>query len=212
MNKYPGDFAVSGVEGALDALIKSTMRKTHLLSYAKPFHDFRQRLPDLKDPDTAWAKKPEAIVPDESDDSYSLSDDDDAPEQPSSSSSLDVVDGGEDNFLKRSSSNGSRPSSEIRRATRMRKASLPLGTLDSVVLSPWELRKAQLRELGQVAHDLDLFHNEEIAQEITRIGTTMFLAIHPRHWLHYTFLGGKQSSETNTVIRFNQFSNQLAEW
>jgi len=40
----------------------------------------------------------------------------------------------------------------------------------------------------------------------------LFLAIEPRHWLRYTFVSGKKDPVTDSIARFNDFSNHLADW
>jgi hypothetical protein len=212
--KYPHDFAVAGTEGALDALIKSAARRTHLLHYATEFHEFQQSLPRLLDTDSSWAKKPDEHLPDDSDDSYSLSDDDDVPEQPSSSSSYDFLNDDATTYSHPETlSSTGRSSGEYRRpASRMRKSSLPFTGMDFGLIPPIDARKQKLKLLSSVAHDLDMMLTSEIAEEITRICTKLLLSITPRDWLKYAFVGGQKSAESCPVTRFNQFANRLGDW
>lgn len=39
-----------------------------------------------------------------------------------------------------------------------------------------------------------------------------FPIFQPRHWLHFTFVSGKKDPESNTIARFNNVSNHLADW
>ncbi|EIN10509.1 hypothetical protein PUNSTDRAFT_132598 [Punctularia strigosozonata HHB-11173 SS5] len=214
MKRYPHDFAVPGTEGALDALVKSVARKTHLLHFAMSFHEFQQSLPRQIDTDISWAKRPDELLPDDSDDSYSMSDDDDAPEQPSSSSSWDGINDAATSYshVKSLSSMGRSSGEYTRPTSRMRKSSLPFTAMDLPQVSQADVRKSKLKVLHSVAEDLQQFTNQEIAEEITRICVRLFLGINPRHWLKYTFEGAQKSADTCPVIRFNRFVNRLGDW
>jgi hypothetical protein len=75
IREYPHDFAVRGTLGALNALIKSIISKTHLLHYGSGLLPFLERLPGLADQDAAWALKVD--ISDTDSDDYTLEDDDD---------------------------------------------------------------------------------------------------------------------------------------
>ncbi|KAE9411110.1 ras GEF [Gymnopus androsaceus JB14] len=206
---YSYDFAVRGTAGALSALIKSIISKTYLLHYGSDFLPFLEVLPTLVDRDSSWALKVDDTA-DESDDSYSLLEDDD------------------ESVKSAAKSNSSPPADQgktsISIPSRSRKSSLPL--LHAKVLFPSSgssngsvesdnmdfTTKQQLRELVKVANEVSLIDSTEIAQEITRIEKRLFLDIEPRHWLHFTFVSGKKDPESNTIARFNNVSNHLADW
>lgn len=195
--------------------MKSVTRKTHLLHFSIPFYEFQQSLPRLTDIDTTWTRKPDELLPDDSDDSYSLSDDDDSPEQPSSCSSYDVLNDAatSHSHTKTLSSSNGRSSGEYQRpASRMRKASLPFSAIDLGMASQVDLRRSKLKVLSSVAHDLDMILNQDIAEEITRAGLKLFMAISPRHWLKYAFDSGSKTPESCPVTRLNHFANRLGEW
>ncbi|KAJ3824976.1 ras guanine nucleotide exchange factor domain-containing protein [Lentinula raphanica] len=203
---YPYDFAVRGTAGALSALIKSIISKTYLLHYGSDFLPFLEVLPTLVDRDSAWALKVDDAA--DSDDSYSLlEDDDESVKSAAKPPSSPPVEQGKTSM--------SIPS-------RSRKSSIPL--LTAKVLFPNSIggtvepdnaefsAKQQLRELVKLANEVHMLDSEEIAQEITRIEKQLFLDIEPRHWLHFTFVSGKKDPETNTIVRFNTFSNHLGDW
>jgi hypothetical protein len=204
---YSYDFAVRGAAGALSALIKSIISKTYLLHYGSDFLPFLEVLPTLVDRDSSWALKVDDA--DESDDSYSLLEDDDESVK---------------SAAKSTSSPQAQEKTSINIPSRSRKSSLPL--LNAKVLFPSSssstgsaesdnmefTTKQQLKELVKVANEVNLIDSTEIAQEITRIEKRLFLEIEPRHWLHFTFVSGKKDPESNTIARFNNVSNHLADW
>ncbi|KAG7450495.1 ras GEF [Guyanagaster necrorhizus] len=201
---YPYDFAVRGTAGALSALIKSIISKTYLLHYGSDFLPFLEVLPNLVDLDAAWALKVEDPA-DESDDSYSLLEDDDDGASKSEADSL--------SYLNASSSTvKAKPATGFRE----RKGSLPLS---AKALLPQNSHvnddptpKEQLKILQRVAQEVNATDPEEIAQEITRLESKLFLQIRPRHWLNYTFVSGKKDPEVDAIARFNSVSNHLADW
>jgi threonyl-tRNA synthetase len=75
IHDYPHDFAVRDTAGALSALVKSIIAKTHLIHYGLEFLPFLEVLPNLVDQDTIWALKVEGPTY-ESDDSYSIFEED----------------------------------------------------------------------------------------------------------------------------------------
>ncbi|TFK41136.1 ras guanine nucleotide exchange factor domain-containing protein [Crucibulum laeve] len=209
MEKYPHDFAVKGTAGALHALIKSIISKTHLLHYGSEFLPFLEMLPGLQDTDHIWALKAD-LPADESDDSpIEDEDEDDLPldkeytTQKASSDSQKVEPGAIHAVL----------------PLRERKASLPLPKsliasappngipLEDTDPSPKQL----IRDLVKLSQEVNLLDPEEIAQEITRMELRLFLDIKPRNWLHYTFVSGKKD-EMEPITAFNAVSNHLADW
>ncbi|KIY71610.1 ras GEF [Cylindrobasidium torrendii FP15055 ss-10] len=204
---YPYDFAVRGTAGALSALIKSIISKTYLLHYGSDFLPFLEMLPSLVDKDADWAHKADEIEV-ESDDSYSLLEDDDD-KSPDTSPKA-----------KQSQTTSSPVKDKLPAAQRERKGSLPLTakallpSLENTLAfeqAP-ETPKQQLKELQRLAAEVNLTDPEELAKEITRLEAKLFLDIEPRHWLHYTFVSGKKDPEVNSIARFNNVSNHLADW
>ncbi|KZT22121.1 ras GEF [Neolentinus lepideus HHB14362 ss-1] len=203
---YPYDLAVPGSAGALSAVVKSVMSKSHLLHYAADFLPFLEVLPNLVDRDIDWALKTNDL-PDTSDDSYSTSDEEgleispvvrespDSPPAPVRSSGLD----------------------------RDRRPSLPL-TAKALVMPNTPLSdgfgsdasnastKIIIKELHKICQDLSLLDSKDIAQEITRLEVKLFLQIEPRHWLQHVFVSGRKDPETDPIARFNKVSEHLAQW
>nr|GAT44206.1 Ras guanyl-nucleotide exchange factor [Mycena chlorophos] len=208
---YPYDFKVRGTPSALSALFKSITSKTYLLHYGADFLPFHEMLPNLVDKDAAWALKPD-YPEDESD--Y---DDDEKSAVVTISSSTHSSDP--------ELASGRSPSSKAKPATalsRERKGSIPFSSklISNPPVSngsgPAENSEAAyrstLKDLAKLAADVNLIDSEEIAQEITRMEAKLFLDIEPRHWLRYTFVSGKKDPATDSIARFNDFSNHLAVW
>ncbi|KAH7883606.1 ras guanine nucleotide exchange factor domain-containing protein [Phlebopus sp. FC_14] len=192
IHTYPQDFAVPGASGALNALVKSIIRKTHLLHYGSNFLPFLEYIPSVIDCDAAWAQKAEPFL-DDTEDVYRISDgEDDTPvvtvDSPSGSWSSVA------------------PSSEnsIGSSARERKQSLPLSA--KALIMPL------LKELSRHSLDLQNISCTEIAEEITRIEAKLFMEIEPRHWLRYTLIPGRKDPESDSIARFNAVSNHLADW
>lgn len=164
---YPHDFAVGAAADALNALVKSIVTKTHLLHYGTDLLPFLEGRP-LQDKDTAWAMQVNEPAA-ESDESYSFSEDDE-----------DVVPS-----LETTSSQtlGSEVASSTQSlsviSSRERKSSLPLsarsnGTATSEhVDSVKDVLKSLLNSSGR----LSVCEPLHVAEEITRVGKTLFLLI-----------------------------------
>ncbi|GJE86098.1 ras GEF [Phanerochaete sordida] len=203
---YPNDFAVPNTAGALSALIKSVMGKTYLLHYGSEFIPFMEILPTLKDPEVAWAMKI-AGPKDESDDANSLK-----AVAKSSATTLSLA-----------------PPVEIAPLTatskslaRERKHSLPLsarilvmetspthiGLSDSIEHSP----QKKLKILVSLSNQFMQTDPTSLAQEISRLESTFFLQIEPRHWLRRIMDPGVQDAEIDPITQYNNVSNHLAEW
>lgn len=195
---YPYDFAVRGTAGALSALIKSILSKTYLLHYGSELLPFLEALSSYRDDDSAWALK--VHVTGDTSDSESALDDEEIFKPLEISPNVSCT----------------HPSAAYERAqpARERKSSLPLTkALKQVVagLDPGDLSiKQKMKELVKLSHEVMLFDPEVVAQEITRLQAKLFLRIQPRHWLHLTFVGKNEFSET--ISASNSFSNHLAEW
>jgi hypothetical protein len=233
MRDYPHDFAVRGTAGALSALIKSIIAKTHLLHYGSDFLPFLELLPNLVDEDAAWALKLEDIA-DESDDSYSLcEDDDDVP--PTNEMELPDTDNDSPTPTKGKSS----LSHSSSRRERERKSSLPLNAKTLVMThattilgTPDNLgahAKQLCRDLVKISQEVNALDSDAIAQEITRMEVHMFLKIkvclmsclvaqptphflQPRDWLQYCLVSGRKDPAYDPIARFNDVSNRLANW
>jgi RasGEF N-terminal motif len=172
---YPDDFAVKGTAGALTALIKSIISKTHLLHYGSEFLPFLEMLPSLTD-QTAWALKAD-VSAEESDDSYSFMEDEEEIEPPP----REVTD---------SPVSNKSPTQEktTQPHLRERKSSLPLTKFGVGASSPsTPSPKQQLKELVRLANDVLACDVIELAQEITRQWVKLFMAIKvrllgPRSW------------------------------
>ncbi|KAJ7103511.1 ras guanine nucleotide exchange factor domain-containing protein [Mycena belliarum] len=210
---YPYDFKVRGTPSALSALFKSITSKTYLLHYGSDFLPFHELLPNLIDKDAAWAHKPD-YPEDESD--Y----DDD---EKSAVLTLSSTHSSDLEALPPNAPPSTKAKVSPTIPFRERKGSLPLSnnrvTLPSALPdgiahneTPETNSRTQLKDLLKVAADINAIDSEEIAQEITRQEAELFLDIEPRHWLRYTFVSGKKDPTTDSIARFNAFSNHLADW
>ncbi|KAF8216221.1 ras guanine nucleotide exchange factor domain-containing protein [Mycena galopus ATCC 62051] len=201
---YPYDFKVRGTPSALSALFKSITSKTYLLHYGSDFLPFHELLPNLVDKDAAWAHKPD-YPEDESD--Y----DDDEKSAVLTISSKHTHSSESLSPSARSAPAKPNTAPAPPTAFRERKGSIPLGSRLMATQSPPNNvpqeasdQRTQLKELLKLSADVNATDSEEIAQEITRM--------EPRHWLRYTFISGKKDPATDSIARFNEFSNCLADW
>ncbi|KAH9486912.1 Ras guanine nucleotide exchange factor P [Psilocybe cubensis] len=203
IHDFAHDFSVPGTSGALNALIKSIIAKTHLLHYGSEFLPFLEQLPSLKDQDTAWAKKVE-FIENESDESEAEDDETRVGDTESVEMDSDVL-------PPSTSPQASFPARERKSSTPLPKTISIPPQLNSYLQSNQDQPpKQQLKELVKLAQEVLNTDPSEIAQEITRIWVKLFLNIKPRDWLHYTFVSGKTIGEPITA--FNTVSNHLADW
>ncbi|KDQ54927.1 hypothetical protein JAAARDRAFT_38040 [Jaapia argillacea MUCL 33604] len=213
IKEYPGDFAVRGTAGALSALVKSIVGKTHLLYHACDLLPFVDLLSTLRDPDSAWTLKFDDPI-DESDDSYSYTDEDLEPMVfPSETSSTRT---GSSENKKSNRSTSPNPDDNHARVPLIVKAMV---MADIPLSDTFDRQKCQvlsekqiIKELHRMSLDLGAWESKHIAEEITRISAKLFLQIEPRHWLKHIYISGHKDPETDTVARFNQVSEHLAEW
>ena len=175
---FPHDFAVKGTVGALNALIKSIISKTHLLHYGSEFLPFLEELPTLVDLDTAWALK--ADISDTDSDDYNENEEDDDDEtrvDPEERESFDASINTHAASMATSSTAVSFPSRERKHSLPLPKALLPSQTY---VVSQDPNPRQHIRDLVKLAQDVLNTDSDEIAQEITRQNVARFLAIKVR--------------------------------
>jgi hypothetical protein len=166
--EYPHDFAVRGTLGALNALIKSIISKTHLLHYGSGLLPFLERLPGLADQDAAWALKVD--ISDTDSDDYTLEDDDDETKV-AEMENVESING-------RTQTDSS--TSEITFPSKERKPSIPLpkATISYDRPSVYDPSPKQyIKDLVKVAQDVLSIDSVEIAEEITRQAVKQFLSI-----------------------------------
>jgi len=161
---YPNDFAAKGTVGALNALIKSIISKTHLLHYGSEFLPFFEQLPSLKEEDTAWALKVDTADTDS--DTYCGSEDDETRVEVG-----DTV--GNDAASVRAMSSSSKNTVPPRE----RKSSLPLTKSPFPTLQTEPTPKQLLKDLVKLANELLTYDSDDIAKEITRREVELFLKI-----------------------------------
>lgn len=167
---YPHDFSVKGTAGALNALIKSIISKTHLLHYGSEFLPFLEQLPGLKDQDSAWALKAE--IPDgDSDDSTPEDEDDEETLKTKSEVGSDTV-------ISSDSHRVAFRSRERKSSLPLPKALLSLSQPNGVNPQPYDQPpKQHIRDLVKLAQTVLNTDSDDIAQEITRQGVYHFLKI-----------------------------------
>ncbi|KAH7915776.1 ras guanine nucleotide exchange factor domain-containing protein [Hygrophoropsis aurantiaca] len=212
IHTYPHDFAVPGASGALNALVKSIISKTYLLHYGSDFLPFLEHVPGLVDKDAAWALKCENTIDDIDDPYYPFGEGEyDEPLVANDSSSMSL-----------SSQSPSIENSVVAPTiSRERKSSLPLsakaiinpitsphGQADILEISPKHL----LKELQRIHSELQSVDCTDVAEEITRVEAKLFMQIEPRHWLQFTLAPGPKDAESDSISRFNAFSEHLASW
>lgn len=216
IRSYPTDFAVKGALGALNALIKSIISKTHLLHYGSEFLPFLEQLPGLKDEDGTWALRVEGSDTDS--EGYNDEEDEEDTRVEHEEVDIDVTSNGPVSF-----------GSKIV-VTRERKPSLPL---PKALLSPSQnaepLPKQLIKDLVKLANEVLAVDAEQVARQITKQFATLFLTIkvwvnvalqldnqtywviQPRDWLRFTFSSPKKMLD-DCIGEYNTLSNHLADW
>jgi hypothetical protein len=167
---YPHDFAVGAAADALNALVKSIVTKVHLLHYGSDLLSFLDGRP-LQDKDFAWAMKVHEPTA-ESDEPYSLSEDDEDVVPP-----LEVASSQTRSFSlteETSSTQSQAPSSR-----RERKSSLPLSARSNgmMMTDHSDGVKEILKNLLSTSAKLSVCEPSHVAEEITRVGKSLFLMI-----------------------------------
>jgi hypothetical protein len=181
---YPTDFAVKGTSGALHALIRSILTKTHLLHYGSQLLPFLEVLPTLQDQDAVWAAQPEVTEESDGDSFWDDDDDDDIQlddsEQQASSTRQPPLDIPGPLPAPPSATKTSILHSAA--SYRDRKPSLPLVRSLGLALNGYSdhtdpTSKQQLKELLRIANEIMALDASEVAEEITRVEAKYFLDI-----------------------------------
>lgn len=172
IREYPHDFAVRGTIGALNALIKSIISKTHLLHYGPGLLPFLEQLPSLTDQDAAWALK--ADVLDTDSDDYTLEDDDDET-RVAETENVESING----RLQTDSTSSEIivPSGERKSSISPPKAALSSYQGDRPFTNYDPSPKQYIKDLVKIAQDVLNIDSVEIAEEITRQVAKQFLII-----------------------------------
>ncbi len=164
---YPHDFAVGAAADALNALVKSIITKTHLLHYGSDLLPFLEGRP-LQDKDSAWAMQVNERAA-ESDEPYSFSEDDDDVVPPLETTSIQTL----------VSEDASSTQSLAVTSSRERKSSLPLSARSNGTSTSEHVDSVKdvLKILLSTSAKLSSCDPQHVAEEITRVGKTLFLLI-----------------------------------
>ena len=167
---YPHDFAVGAAADALNALVKSIITKTHLLHYGSDLLPFLEGRP-LQDKDSAWAMQVNEPAA-ESDEPYSFSEDDDDVVPPLEATSIQTL----------VSEDASSTQSLAVSSSRERKSSLPLSARSNGTSTSEHVDSVKdvLKILLSTSAKLSSCDPQHVAEEITRVGKTLFLLIEVR--------------------------------
>ncbi|KAH9082162.1 ras GEF, partial [Lactarius deliciosus] len=197
---YPHDFVVGAAADALNALIKSIITKTHLLHYGSDLLPFLEARP-LHDKDSVWAMKVDEPVVENDFDDDDNDDDDVIPVIESTSTQTQL-------------SEEARPTRpQLPSFSAERKPSLlPTRSNGTSATDQADSVKEVLKNLLITSAKLGNCEPLHVAEEITRVGKRLFLLIEPRDWLHHVLVSGKKDPETNSIARFNEMSEHLADW
>jgi hypothetical protein len=178
---YPTDFATPGTSGAITALLKQISSHLYTLHYGSDILPFLDEIPHLQDVDASWSFYEDAGEDSDEEGIELLEDEEEVglrvaarPETASSTASPTV----------------SNPETKSKLSTRERKGSLPLSTRSSamplsITLSgssdPSRIaampKRNSPRELVRLAQTLATYDALDIAQQITKMQSEMFLAI-----------------------------------
>lgn len=174
---YPTDFATPGTAGAINALIKQISSNPCTLHYGSDILPFIEELPTLHDVDTSWSIQEDSRgdsdedIEDEEDDAARKSILNDSVTAAVANANLEVM---------------SRPSTRERTGSlpfSARSISLPLSTTfsassDSSSRTSGSMpKKNSLKDLVKLAVTVLNFDLSEIAQQITKIQSEIFLDI-----------------------------------
>jgi hypothetical protein len=167
---YPHDFAVGAAADALNAMVKSIITKTHLLHYGSDLLPFLEGRP-LQDKDSAWAMQVNEPAA-ESDEPYSFSEDDDDVVPPLEATSIQTL----------VSEDASSTQSLAVTSSRERKSSLPLSARSNGTSTSEHVDSVKdvLKILLSTSAKLSSCDPQHVAEEITRVGKTLFLLIEVR--------------------------------
>ncbi|KIJ27173.1 hypothetical protein M422DRAFT_271663 [Sphaerobolus stellatus SS14] len=225
---YPNDFATSGAHGAITALVKQISSNPSTLHYGSDILPFLAELPRLQDLDASWSMP--------SDDISRYSEDDDGDEEDSSirysnvPSTL-VTDStiAVDFSIQDSVSSFSSFSKPPLNGTRDRKGSLPLSGKSILSTQTLSLSSDSSRSYSRgitnlqrvtgnspkdfvkLSSNLSTFDPIQIAEQITKMQSDLFLKIEPRQWLRYA-MGDVKSDPEEPISASAAFYNQLAYW
>ncbi|KAH8988952.1 ras GEF, partial [Lactarius akahatsu] len=199
---YPHDFVVGAAADALNALIKSIVTKTHLLHYGSDLLPFLEARP-LHDKDSVWAMKVDEPVVEHDDFDDDDNDDDDV---------IPVIESTSTQTQLSEEARPTRP--QLPSFIAERKPSLLLSARNNGTSATDQADsvKEVLKNLLITSAKLGNCEPLHVAEEITRVGKRLFLLIEPRDWLHHVLVSGKKDPETNSIARFNEMSEHLADW
>ncbi|KAH8998887.1 ras guanine nucleotide exchange factor domain-containing protein, partial [Lactarius hatsudake] len=193
---YPHDFVVGAAADALNALIKSIITKTHLLHYGSDLLPFLEARP-LHDKDSVWAMKvDEPIVENDDFDDDDNDDDDVVPVIESTSTQTQLSEEARSTRPQLPSFSAERKPSLISARSNGTSAT---DQADSV--------KEVLKNLLITSAKLGNCEPLHVAEENHKSWKTP-----PRDWLHHVLVSGKKDPETNSIARFNEMSEHLADW
>ncbi|KAF8516181.1 ras guanine nucleotide exchange factor domain-containing protein [Hysterangium stoloniferum] len=223
VSTYPNDFATPGTHGAIAALVKQIASNPCTLHYAADILPFLDQLPSLEDMDSSWSMAcKEAHESDDDEPGFGEDDSDDSATRISMSETTTAS----------IHANGDDFSSEITKkfATRGRKGSLPLST-KSIISTPLTTTissqssevsrlygktpgqpRNSLKELVRLSQGLATYDSLDVAQQITKMQSDLFLAIEPRQWLRYAMTETKVDSQNDPISAVANLYNQLAYW
>ncbi|KAF8591835.1 ras GEF [Ramaria rubella] len=229
IENYPNDFAAPGTMGAITALVKQISSNPCTLHYGSDILPFLDEISGLQDLDASWSIQPDDSRDESDDEGFGIQDDeDDAGSRHSiarDSPALTKTSGPDTDPLER------RPKLSSM-TTRERKGSLPLSTksmmstpLITTLSGPSEVTRPFVgkpivnvpprnspRELVKLAQTLATYDPSDIAQQITKMQSELFLAIEPRQWLRYTMGNARSETVGEPISASASFYNHLANW
>ncbi|KAF8509830.1 hypothetical protein JB92DRAFT_3119551 [Gautieria morchelliformis] len=215
---YPTDFATPGASGAITALVKQISTNACTLHYGSDILPFLDELTDLQDGEASWSVH-EDLREESDDDEAELMDDEEA-EGPRGNVMSDTIALPIIMPLADPDAVESKP----KLSTRQRKGSLPLSTRSTTIPLSTTLsgasdpsnkslggmpKKNSPRELVKVAQTLATYDPTDVAQQITKMQSDIFLAIEPRQWFRYT-MGDAKSCPGEPITASANFYNQVS--
>ncbi|KAG9104574.1 hypothetical protein FRC07_009774, partial [Ceratobasidium sp. 392] len=231
---YPNDFAAPGAPSALAAVVRTACENTHLMYYGSEFTYFLDELPCLTDDAASWAFVSADTPVEDTESAYDFDLDFNHDFDPNglfadgrglfdpgysvaaaASAAIAIpAAGAVGNEEVGPETSRSPPTSDFGGRRMTRNESLQDDILVVRGSSPDARRggvSPVLKALASVAAQLFEFTPVEIAEEITRIETGLFLKIKPRDWVRR---GVKEDrlGKPKSIIEMNAFFDRIGKW
>ncbi|QRV84144.1 Ras guanine nucleotide exchange factor [Ceratobasidium sp. AG-Ba] len=210
---YPNDFAAPGAPSALAAVVRTACENTHLMYYGSEFTYFLDELPSLTDDAASWAFVSADTPIEDADSVYEFDLDFNHDFDHGLFGDGQVLfDPGEEPIAPEASRSPPVTASDFggRRLTRNESIQDEMGVRG---MSPDARRGVSpvIKMLASVAMQLLEYSPAQVADEITRLETELFLKIKPRDWVRRGVKEDKLG-KPKSIIEMNAFFDRIGKW